>query len=112
MGQVTLEGRIFVDSKRIVQQNHKLALYTLSETVQVVMNERPEQFIASHSLLKLLNRDSGDIAHASRALDYALRQAQLPLMLIKHLCTLPDIIELARVTGCLLQEIYGRGSIC
>ncbi len=110
-----VQGRLFLDVQRVVQTKEKYRLYTLQEVCEDVLGQHEELLSDDQLGLLLSGRPSAPSPSPSalrgRALLYLLRQAELPLNLLKELHTIEETVELGRVTGINLADVHTRGQM-
>ncbi|KAK3251031.1 DNA polymerase delta catalytic subunit [Cymbomonas tetramitiformis] len=103
--RATVDGRIVLDVMQIVQTEHKLSSYTLNHVSERFLMERKED--VHHSMIAKLHR--GDRTTRQRLAVYCLKDALLPVRLLRKLMIIFNLTEMARVTGVPLSYLLHRG---
>lgn len=104
---VKLSGRTVMDMLTIIQRgNVKLTSYTLNNVAQHFLNDQKEDM--PYDELFRLHREGG-FEGRTRIASYCVHDARLPLRLLRHLCKLPHMTEMSRVTGISINWLSSRG---
>lgn len=96
---------VVMDMYTIMVKDHKLVSYKLNAVALHFLN-RMKDDVAYHDITPMWER--GD-AGRTRVLRYCIKDALLPLELMRHLMVLFVKTELVRVTGVTLNTLFTRG---
>ena len=103
--ETTINGRVIFDVLPYMQRNHKLSSYSLNSVSAEFLGQQKED--VHHSIISDLQM--GSDADRRRLAVYCLKDAFLPLLLMRKLSIVVNYIEMARVTGVPLNFILTRG---
>jgi DNA polymerase delta subunit 1 len=103
--ETTIQGRVIFDVLPYMFRNHKLSSYSLNSVSAEFLGQQKED--VHHSIISDLQM--GSDADRRRLAVYCLKDAFLPLLLMKKLSIVVNYIEMARVTGVPLNFILTRG---
>lgn len=103
--ETTITGRVIFDVLPYMQRNHKLSSYSLNSVSAEFLGQQKED--VHHSIISDLQ--NGSDADRRRLAVYCLKDAFLPLLLLRKLSVIVNYIEMARVTGVPLSFILTRG---
>jgi DNA polymerase delta subunit 1 len=103
--ETTINGRVIFDVLPYMYRNHKLSSYSLNSVSAEFLGQQKED--VHHSIISDLQH--GSDADRRRLAVYCLKDAFLPLLLMKKLSIVVNYIEMARVTGVPLNFILTRG---
>lgn len=103
--ETTINGRVIFDVLPYMYRNHKLSSYSLNSVSAEFLGQQKED--VHHSIISDLQM--GTDADRRRLAVYCLKDAFLPLLLMKKLSIVVNYIEMARVTGVPLNFILTRG---
>ncbi len=103
--ETTINGRVIFDVLPYMYRNHKLSSYSLNSVSAEFLGQQKED--VHHSIISDLQQ--GSDADRRRLAVYCLKDAFLPLLLMKKLSIIVNYIEMARVTGVPLNFILTRG---
>ena len=103
--ETTINGRVIFDVLPYMQRNHKLSSYSLNSVSAEFLGQQKED--VHHSIISDLQ--NGSDADRRRLAVNCLKDAYLPLLLMKKLSIIVNYIEMARVTGVPLNFILTRG---
>lgn len=103
--ETTITGRVIFDVLPYMQRNHKLSSYSLNSVSAEFLGQQKED--VHHSIISDLQ--NGSDADRRRLAVYCLKDAYLPLLLLRKLSVIVNYVEMARVTGVPLNFILTRG---
>jgi DNA polymerase delta subunit 1 len=103
--ETTINGRVIFDVLPYMYRNHKLSSYSLNSVSAEFLNQQKED--VHHSIISDLQ--AGSDADRRRLAVYCLKDAFLPLLLMRKLSIVVNYIEMARVTGVPLNFLLTRG---
>jgi DNA polymerase delta subunit 1 len=103
--ETTINGRVIFDALPYMLRNHKLSSYSLNSVSAEFLGQQKED--VHHSIISDLQ--NGSDADRRRLAVYCLKDAYLPLLLLRKLSVIVNYIEMARVTGVPLNFILTRG---
>ncbi len=103
--ETTIHGRVIFDILPYMQRNHKLSSYSLNSVSAEFLGQQKED--VHHSIISDLQM--GTDADRRRLAVYCLKDAYLPLLLMRTLSIVVNYVEMARVTGVPLNFILTRG---
>lgn len=106
--QVCCSGRVVVDVMRVLHTNDLLRLYSLTDISMHVLGNTFETLSAEQvqSLLRSNNRLGWN-----RAMQSILAPADLALDVLSRKDVLIEVVEVSRVVGLPLQNVYIRGQM-
>ncbi|KFM28990.1 DNA polymerase delta catalytic subunit [Auxenochlorella protothecoides] len=96
-----VDGRVVVDVQRQVLTSQNLSTFTLTDCVQSLLGGTLET-LAPREVAALA---AGDGAGLLRLARYMATRARAVRALLLHLATVPDMVEMARVTGLTLGQV-------
>ena len=102
---VDIPGRFILDMIVVVRANYKLHSYSLNSVSTHFLGDQKEDI--HHSQISVL-QDGTDIDRR-RLATYCIKDADLPLRLMAKLLTIPNYVEMSRVTGVPLSYLLTRG---
>lgn len=110
-------GRVVLDMMRVLQMGEALRLYTLGDISQSLLNKTFETLdtATTEALLRQAAADDeavgGGRAAAGRALRAFLSTADLALEVLAKRNAVAELVEVSRVTGQQLRDVYVRGQM-
>jgi len=104
-GSAAVSGRCLVDIYRAIQKEHNLRSYSLGAVSEEFLGDHKED-VPYAAILPL---HQGTDVDRARIAVYCLKDSFLPWRLAMRLDMLPNMIEMARVTGIGLSQHLGRG---
>ncbi|KAL6767178.1 hypothetical protein ACKKBG_A38930 [Auxenochlorella protothecoides x Auxenochlorella symbiontica] len=96
-----VDGRVVVDVQRQVLTSQNLSTFTLTDCVQSLLGGTLET-LAPREVAALAAGDSAGLLRLAR---YMATRARAVRALLLHLATVPDMVEMARVTGLTLGQV-------
>jgi len=103
--KVSVPGRVVVDVRALVKADFHLKRYTLEHVAEKLINEGKLD-VDYKDIPKLWAGKSGDI---NKLIDYARKDAVLPLKILLEKRLLDKYFELSKVSGLLLQDVISGG---
>lgn len=106
-GVLEMAGRVVLDSRQVVEREERLRSYTLADCVMAVLGTTKETLdIATVTSLYRSNT-----AGRKRLLDYAERELDCAMNLVRRGASYVTYLELARVTGLNIGDTFQRGQM-
>eukprot|EP00835_Amoeboradix_gromovi_P004552 NODE_361_length_10144_cov_0.288402.p2 type:complete len:868 gc:universal NODE_361_length_10144_cov_0.288402:9379-6776(-) len=103
--EFNIDGRIIVDMLQVIQRDFKLRSYSLNAVSAEFIGDQKED--VHHSIITELQNGNDDTRR--RLAVYCIKDAELPLLLMRKLMTLINYIEMARVCGVPFNFLLSRG---
>lgn len=103
--EMNIEGRVQFDVLAIIRKDVKLSSYTLNSVSAHFLGQQKED--VHHSIISDLQNGTDETRR--RLAVYCIKDAALPLQLIRKLMLTVNYVEMARVTGVSLNYILTRG---
>ncbi|CAM9492035.1 unnamed protein product, partial [Phaeothamnion confervicola] len=103
--ETSIDGRVMFDMMPYMFRNHKLSSYSLNSVSAEFLGQQKED--VHHSIISDLQNGSNE--DRRRLAVYCLKDAQLPLLLMRKLSVMVNYVEMARVTGVPLNYLLTRG---
>ncbi|MHA1581669.1 MAG: DNA polymerase domain-containing protein [Candidatus Baldrarchaeia archaeon] len=103
--KVSVLGRVVVDVRALVKADFHLKRYTLEHVAEKLINEGKLD-VDYKDIPRLWAGKSGDI---NKLIDYARKDAVLPLKILLEKRLLDKYFELSKVSGLLLQDVISGG---
>ena len=103
--EFNIDGRVIVDMLQVIQRDHKLRSYSLNAVSAEFIGDQKED--VHHSIITELQNGNDDTRR--RLAVYCIKDAELPLLLMRKLMTLINYIEMARVCAIPFNFILTRG---
>ncbi|MCO5600346.1 hypothetical protein L7F22_054457 [Adiantum nelumboides] len=98
--RAVIEGRVVIDVLRFVLVAYNLSTFTLAECCQVFLGKTKE--VLNSGIITELWR--GRYGGAYRLMSYSLNEAKVTWELMQKLQIIPELIEMARVTGLSISD--------
>lgn len=98
--RAVIEGRVVIDMLRVVLVAYNLSTFTLAECSQVFL-DRTKEVLNSVTIAELWKGHHGGVY---RLINYSLNEAEVTWDLMQKLQTIPETIEMARVTGLSISD--------
>ncbi|XP_073396343.1 DNA polymerase delta catalytic subunit isoform X5 [Physcomitrium patens] len=102
-----MEGRLVIDMLRVVLVSFNLSTFTLEECSQVFLGA-PKEALSTAAVSELWQGKYGGLR---RLLLYSLHEAEVVLKLMERLQTIPETVEMARVTGLTLSDVLYKAQM-
>ena len=103
--EFNIDGRVIVDMLQVIQREHKLRSYSLNAVSAEFIGDQKED--VHHSIITELQNGNEDTRR--RLAVYCIKDAELPLLLMRKLSILINYIEMARVCGVPFNFLLSRG---
>lgn len=103
--KIVIPGRVVLDVLDVIRESTKLRSYTLNTVCAHFLGEQKED--VHHSQITPLFQ--GSAKDRKRLAQYCLKDALLPMSLVKALLIIPNYVEMSRVTGVPISYLLTRG---
>ncbi|XP_060531065.1 DNA polymerase delta catalytic subunit isoform X2 [Cylas formicarius] len=102
---INFEGRVPYDMLLVTKRDFKLRSYTLNSVCQEILGEQKED--VHYSIITDLQ--NGDEQTRRRLAVYCLKDAELPVRLLRRVLSFTNDVEMARVTGVPITSLLTKG---
>jgi DNA polymerase delta subunit 1 len=103
---VPMVGRYVFDLFQDIKREHKLESYSLNNVSKHFLKDQKNDMPVSEIFSRFRNGDPDKLGEVAA---YCLKDTELPLRLMAHLCTLQNLIEMAKATWVPLSFLSERG---
>eukprot|EP00834_Sanchytrium_tribonematis_P001028 NODE_22_length_42145_cov_1.310612.p2 type:complete len:869 gc:universal NODE_22_length_42145_cov_1.310612:3439-833(-) len=103
--EFNIDGRVIVDMMAVILRDYKLRSYSLNAVSAEFIGDQKED--VHHSIITELQNGNQDTRR--RLAIYCIKDAELPLLLMRKLMTLINYIEMSRVCGVPFNFLLSRG---
>ncbi|OZJ04428.1 hypothetical protein BZG36_02904 [Bifiguratus adelaidae] len=116
--EMNMRGRWIIDMRHIIEREERLRTYSFEEAVEFILRRRKEMLdgamLSSYWSASTISSEEvvGDATtDRARFLDYALKDVETCLEMIRKNVTVITNVEMARVTGLNFSDVINRGQM-